>query len=170
MAGRPKPTQLRALTGRHDGVDSGGRALPDVPNVPRLVYADPPSWLIDSDESEYAFALWQDAVTTLADLDMLKTTDLPSLAVYIHQLAIYAAAAADVSARGLNVYKTVTTTDGSVTKTPIPNPSLATAQKAAAIIRGYAGEFGFTPRAESVLGKGSGGKKEAEDDPFAWNG
>lgn len=168
MAGRPQPTQLRALKGRHTGVDSGGRALPDVPDVPRLVHADPPFWLI---EDEYALSLWNDAVSTLASVDMLKTADLPSLAVYVHQLSIYHSAAEDIASRGLNVFKTVTTTDGSITKTPIPNPSLSTAQKAAAIIRGFAGEFGFTPRAEAVLGKGSGGKnQEAEEDPFAWEG
>lgn len=168
LAGRSQPTQIRALNGRHDGVDSGGRSLPDVPDIPRLVYADPPAWLMD--EGEYALALWQDAVSTLASLDMLATVHLPSLAIYVHQLSVYAAAAADIAQRGLTVFKVQTTADGSVTKTPIPNPSLATANKAAAIIRGYAGEFGFTPRAESVLGgKGSGGKNE-EDDPFAWNG
>lgn len=170
MTGRPQPTQMRAIKGRHDGVDSGGRPLPDIPDIPRLVYADPPAWLAD-DGDDYALALWQDAVATLAGLDMLATVHLPTLAIYVHQLALYKAAAEDIAARGLTVFKVQTTADGATTKTPIPNPSLATAQKAAALIRTYAGEFGFTPRAESVLGGASGGKtSEPEDDPFAWDG
>lgn len=168
MAGRAQPTQLRALRGRHDGVDSGGRQLPDIPDIPRLVYADPPAWL--ADEGDYPLALWNDAVATLADADMLSIVSLPSLAIYVHQLAIYQMAAGDIATKGLTVFKVQTAADGAVTKTPIPNPSLATANKAAAIVRGYAGEFGFTPRAEGVLGKGTSGKNEEAEDPFAWRG
>lgn len=166
MAGRSQPTQLRALRGRAEGRDSGGRPLPEVPEIGRIVSADPPEWL----GGDYAVALWYDAIGTLANLDMLKTADLPSLAVYCHQLSIYKLAAEDIAARGLTVYKVTTTADGDQTKTPISNPSLATASKAAALVRGYAGEFGFTPRAENVLGGRSGGKNEEAEDPFAWNG
>lgn len=166
MTGRPQPTQLRAIKGRADGRDSGGRLLPDVLDIGRIVSAEPPEWLT----TDYAEALWNDAVATLANLDMLKTADLPSLAVYCHQLALYKLAAEDIAHRGLTVFKTTTTAEGDITKTPMANPSLATASKSAALIRGFAGEFGFTPRAESVLGKGSGGKNEEAEDPFAWNG
>lgn len=162
MPGRPQLTQAKALKGRHEGVDSGGRPLPEIPAFGRIVRAEPPDWLDD-----YAVKVWHDGIETLASIDALKTADLQSLAVYCDQVATYRQASLDIKERGIWTWKTTIEPDGSTSKERVANPAVMMARQAAGVIRSFAGEFGFTPRAEIGMSKPSNPGGEDEDDPFA---
>lgn len=74
MARPPKPLEQKRMTGRHPGVDSGGRKLPEVASVVALPMADgipdPPGDLLLDGQRLWSRA-WGAAITWLSpDSDM----------------------------------------------------------------------------------------------------
>lgn len=148
-----KPTKLKILTGRGDGKDSAGRALPEEPAFEREA-PEPPPWLTDE-----ALEEWERVAPSLEALDLLKPEDRAAFAAYCETWARYVGAVAEYRRDGLTV---INPDSGRVGK----HPAVSIAENAGAQLVRFANEFGLTPAAERKISKAPDGG-EGSDDPYS---
>jgi P27 family predicted phage terminase small subunit len=153
VAGRPKPTQLKILTG-----NPGKRPLNRNEPKPARNLPDPPDEL-----NEDARIEWDRISRELYLLGLLTSIDRSGLAAYcqaygrwmIAERAVNEAASRDPRFHGLLVL----TTNGNI----IQNPMVGAANRAMADMMRYAVEFGLTPSSRSrVRVEGVKDEDEAE--------
>ena len=136
-AGRkPRPPQLKVLTGRSPGRDTGGRKIPDPPRFVR-VPPEPPTWL-----SREAKAEWRRVVPELGRLKMLKQSSRSSLVAYCETWATFVQATREVHRDGLTI---------EAKQGMLAHPAVAIARTAQKELRAWCAEFGLTPSAEGRL-------------------
>lgn len=160
MSATAQPAALQLLKGRGNGTDSGGRKVKTPPAFRRIA-PNPPPWL-----SKEAAAEWRRVSPGLQRLDLLKEEDRATLAAYCETWSTYVLSTRVVTERGLTVYKTITSRDGSVTEQEIANPAVAIARNAGKELRAWANHYGLTPSAEMALGR-AGDDGAEESNPFA---
>ena len=145
---KARPPQLRMLTGRSPGRDSGGRVVKPGPAFRRLP-PEAPDWLPDEARAE-----WERVVPELARLQLLKPVDGAALVAYC-----------------LAWDRLVTATRSSRSEPPVVdgkrNPLVVTAEHASKELRAWCGEFGCTPSAEGRLNVPSGDDDGGDDNPFS---
>lgn len=150
----PRPVALKLLTGRRDGVDSGGRPVKAAPEFARAA-PEPPAWLPPE-----ALAEWQRVVPELDRLGILKGIDRAALTAYCMTWARLVEASDIVKREGM-VY-----TDDKTGRAQ-RHPALMTAEAASKELRSWANEFGLTPSSEQKLGSSKGSDDAAKGNPFA---
>lgn len=155
-AGRkPKPPQLRLLTGRGPGTDSGGRKVKQPPGFVRTA-PKPPSWL-----SGEAAAEWRRIVPELERLKLLKGASRSSLSAYCETWAKFVVVTQAVQ-RHPTIPRVTTKRDGSVVEEQVANPLWGQfAQLNSALLR-WTPEFGMTPSSEGRVSV-SDGPASSED-------
>lgn len=146
------PAALKLLNGRHQGVDSGGRAVLAPPAFKRVPPA-PPTWL-----SREAKAEWRRVSPGLARLDLVKEEDRAAFATYCETWSEFVQACKTLAAHGS---LTIVVAQGE-----IPHPAVTIRRAASQQLRSWAREFGLTPAAENSLAT-KGGGDGAEENPFA---
>ena len=147
---KPRPVSLKLLEGRGNGTDSGGRKVASVPAFKRLP-PEAPEWLPAEARAE-----WDRVVPELARLELVKPVDRAALTAYCltwDRLVIAQRMATD---HGL----LATNSQGEVRA-----PWVAIVEAASKELRSWAGEFGFTPSAESKLSTQEA--NDGEEDIFA---
>lgn len=147
-----QPAQLKLLTGRGHGTDSGGRKVKTPPNFRRIA-PKPPTWL-----TREAAAEWRRIVPGLQRLDLLKEEDRGVLVGYCETWARFVEATKVIQTEGL----TMTGSKGTI----VARPEVAIAHNAGRELRAFAVQFGLSPSAEMALGKVAG-DGEQDDNPFA---
>ena len=155
------PAALKLIGGRSEGRDSGGRPVAPPPAFKRIP-PRPPTWL-----SREAGAEWRRVVPGLSRLDLLKEEDRATLSAYCETWATYVEAIRDVRKTGLTVENVTVYKDGTEARRVAKNPSVTIAETSAALLRGYAQEFGLTPSAESKLNPVRGSDDDDDENPFA---
>ena len=133
---KPRPVVLKLLEGRGHGTDSGGRKVAPVPAFRRLP-PEAPEWLPDEARAE-----WDRVVPELARLELVKPADRAALVAYCLTWDRLVTAQRMASENGL----LATNSQGEVRA-----PWVAIIEAASKELRSWAGEFGFTPSAESKL-------------------
>lgn len=135
MKGRkPQPTALKLARG-----NPGKRPLPA--SEPKFTSAagEPPAWLSDGGR-----AIWFRVVPELKSLGLLTRVDEESLATYCEASDVFARASKQLQVDGLTI---VDPQSGAMKK----HPAATVASAAAATIRQFAAEFGFSPSARVRL-------------------
>jgi P27 family predicted phage terminase small subunit len=145
---------LKLLNGRGNGLDSGGRAVPQVPKFVREA-PEPPSWLSDE-----ALAEWRRVVPGLERLDLVKPEDRSTLALYCETWATWVEALAVVRAEGVTVVNPKSGRQGK-------HPAQSVVEIAGAQLRTFAHEFGLSPSAENNVGKAPASDGGSEENPFS---
>ena len=133
---KPRPVVLKLLEGRGNGTDSGGRKVAPVPAFKRLPPVAP-DWL-----PAEAAAEWDRVVPELARLELVKPVDRAALTAYCLTWDRLVTAQRMATENGL----LATNSQGEVRA-----PWVAIIEAASKELRSWAGEFGFTPSAESKL-------------------
>ena len=149
---RPTPPALKLLEGRGPGVDSGGRKVVEPPPFVRLP-PDPPAFLAGEARAE-----WERVVPELSRLSLTKPLDAAALTAYCLAWQRLVDARAIVAREGLLAENS---------QGRVRHPALAVEEAASKELRAWCQEFGFTPSAETKVGKGGVGDASQEDDPFA---
>ena len=147
---KPRPVVLKLLEGRGNGTDSGGRKVAAVPAFRRLP-PEAPEWLPGEARAE-----WDRVVPELARLELVKPVDRAALVAYCLTWDRLVTAQRMATENGL----LATNSQGEVRA-----PWVAIIEAASKELRAWAGEFGFTPSAESKLSTGP--EATDLDDPFA---
>lgn len=150
MAKAAAPAQLKLLTGRAPGRDSGGREVNPGPAFVR-VPPEAPEWL-----TEEAAAEWDRVLPGLARLELLKPEDRAALAAYCEAWATFRQATELVQREGL----TIEAKQGTLT-----HPAVGIARAAGREVRAWAAHFGLTPSSEQALSRGA--DDGGDDNPFA---
>src|SRR5882724_10861269 len=152
---KPLPASLRQATGRHDGVDSGGRAIA---SGPALGYEAPmkPDHIV---AGSYADQMWDKITKQLAGLDVLRSVDETSLAALCETYERWREAVDMRHERGI--------TDTNRFGQTVRAPWTVVESDAAKQLQSYLQEFGLTPSSAANLGDGSGAAED--DDVFAFN-
>jgi P27 family predicted phage terminase small subunit len=128
--------------------DVAGRPVTPPPPFRRLA-PEPPVWL-----GEYAREVWDLSVEGIVRLGMTKPEDFAALASYCEAVEQFRDATLAIRAEGLTVREYLMDKDGEpVLRSIRANPAVAVQNAAAGRIKVFAREFGFTPSAESNLGK-----------------
>ena len=141
--GRKKtPDEIRALTGARDMTGSKG-ASPEFQKG-----CEPPSWM-----TGYALEEWAVVAPQLERLGMLDAVGAACLAGYCEAVATLRLSSEDVEKFG----PTMITATGGLKK----NPAVTAQLEAIRVVRGFAGEFGFTPASKAKLVAPGG-----EEDPL----
>lgn len=133
---KPRPAALKLIEGRGNGTDSGGRAVKPPPLFKRLP-PEAPAWLPDE-----AAAEWERVVPELARLEITKPVDRAALTAYCLTWDRLVNAQRILSDTGLL---------GENSQGLVRAPAVAIVEAASKELRAWAGEFGFTPSAESKL-------------------
>lgn len=133
---QPAPTPLRVLRGDRPSRVNPNEPQPDVPLDPLAA----PAWM-----NEQAKEIWDSLAPQMHRKGVLSEWDVPAFAVFCealvhHRLACEVVDASAVLIRGRRQ-------DGALVK----NPALQVIRDSAAIIRGFAQEFGMTPAARSGI-------------------
>ncbi|MFW3473647.1 phage terminase small subunit P27 family [Streptomyces microflavus] len=144
------PAQLKLLTGRSPGRDSGGREVNPGPAFVR-VPPEAPEWLTDEARAE-----WDRVLPGLSRLDLLKPEDRAALASYCEAWATFRQATEIVQREGL----TIEAKQGTLT-----HPAVGIARAAGREVRAWAAHFGLTPSSEQALARGA--DDGGDDNPFA---
>ncbi|MEU5036568.1 phage terminase small subunit P27 family [Streptomyces rubiginosohelvolus] len=144
------PAQLKLLTGRSPGRDSGGREVNPGPAFVR-VPPEAPEWLTDEARAE-----WDRVLPGLARLELLKPEDRAALAAYCEAWATFRQATEVVKREGL----TIEARQGKLT-----HPAVGIARAAGREVRAWAAHFGLTPSSEQALSRGADDGDE-ENNPF----
>jgi P27 family predicted phage terminase small subunit len=186
------PPNLRLLTGRAAGRDSGGRVVEPPPPFDDTA-PEPPPWL-----GEYAAEVWAISVGQIVKLNLTKPEDFAALAAYCESVEQFRDATLDIRRRGL-IHETVkdgvrfvayddlewdpeeVATEFEGRKVgyfrPAPvierkaNPSVAVQNAAAMRIKALGTLFGFNPSAMGGLANlGKGGGVDGDVNPFSATG
>lgn len=147
---KAQPAALRLIGGRSPGHDVAGRKVAAVPAFRRLP-PEAPEWLPVEARAE-----WDRVVPELARLELVKPVDRAALTAYCLTWDRLVTAQRMATDDGL----LATNSQGLVRA-----PWVAVIEAASKELRAWAGEFGFTPSAESNLGVKESG--DDESDPFA---
>lgn len=151
-AGRkPQPAALKLLKGQGDGKDSGGRPVPAPPKFKRQAPEKPDGM------SDEAAAVWDEIVTALEDVDVLKELDGPALLMACETYARW------VTARDMRLSRGILS---QTSQGPGVAPWVRVEESAAKDFRAWCAEFGLTPSAEMKLAKDVGDGAE-DSNPFA---
>lgn len=153
-AGRkPAPAALQLVKGTGDGKDSGGRPIKTPPKFKRIAPSKPDSM------SEQASLIWDEIVSALEALNILKEIDGAALEMACETYARWYEARQERISRGI----TAATTQGVGVA-----PWVRVEESAGKEFRAWCAEFGLTPSAEMKIAKdvSSGGDGEG-DNPFA---
>ncbi len=155
MPANPLPANVKQLRGRHDGVDSGGRPIPEVPAFKRVAPEKP------SDLDPVAESMWDDVVKDLMKLDLLKELDGKALRGMCEAYSRWAIA---VEKRKHNGIVFLNEDTGMWHKAPW----VTVEEVAAKELMGWYSKFGMTPSDEMKLAKevGEGGGKANGTDAF----
>lgn len=154
-----QPAALRLLKGRHEGVDSGGRAVAAAPAFRRIA-PNPPTWL-----SREAAAEWRRVVPGLQRLDLLKEEDRAVLTAYVETWSLFVQATRTINKDGITSEVVTVRADGSETSRTVTHPCVAIARNAGRELRGFAAQFGLSPASEQALARSP--DDGDEDNPFA---
>ena len=167
------PASLRLIAGRGNGTDSGGRKVTKPPAFKRLP-PEAPDWLPDE-----AAAEWARIVPELARLELLKPVDRASLTAYCLTWQRLVDAQKLVAENRILSVQPIRDDSGDVidavtidgygllgknSQGIVRAPWVAIIEAASKELRAWAGEFGFTPSAESKLSTQA--PDATEDDPF----
>lgn len=132
MRGRkPKPTWLKVVGG-----NPGRRPLNDAEPIPQGDLVDAPTWMTESQQTGWRYAIEH------APLGLLKRLDRSVLAVWVVAQDLHQDAAEKVARYGAVI-------KAPVTGVPIQSPYVAVLNKQAAIMMKAASEMGFTPSSRS---------------------
>jgi P27 family predicted phage terminase small subunit len=133
----PKPTQLRLLHG-----DRPNRINHDEPPAPSGLPECP------DDATDEVRQIWDYAIKNLIVMGVATPADRDALRVYCEAVVTHRKACALLA-------KSPVLVPGAIKGTVLANPAVRVQRDAAAVIRAYAGEFGFTPSARSEISKGA---------------
>lgn len=151
-AGRTgKPAALKLVEGRGNGRDSGGRPVKQAPAFRRLPPAKP------DDMSPFASELWDELISELSRLQLVKEIDGAALRIGCEAYARWREAVSMRHERGI----LAETSQGMGVA-----PWVRVEESASKEFRAWCAEFGLTPAAEAKLATG-GGNAEEDDSPFA---
>ena len=131
MAGKPKPTAIKRLTG-----NPGKRPLPQDEPQPDRTPPKCPAWLQPEARRE-----WRRIVPELERLGLLTLIDRVALAAYCAAYAHWREAEEIMQTEGLT-YETVNKAGET---TIVSRPEVGIAQKYMGLIRSFCSEFGLTP-------------------------
>lgn len=151
------PPSMRQATGRHDGVDSGGRAIE---TGPEGLAFDAPVKPDHIREGGYAAEMWDKITKQLDGLDVLRSIDETSLAALCETYERWREAVDMRHDRGI--------TDTNRFGQEVRAPWTVVESDAAKQLQSYLQEFGLTPSSAANLAGGSA----TEDDTnnvFAFN-
>lgn len=164
MAGRPpKPTHLRLVGG-----NAGRRPLPKNEPKPPVAMPEPPQHL-----SDVAVAEWKRVAQVLFDVGMLTEIDAGMLGAYCQSYSDWLAAEEMLRKFGHVVkspIRTITTRtrNSEITETaggyPMPSPYLPIRNRALALMRQFAGEFGMSPAARTRVSVDPNGTNRRQPD------
>lgn len=138
----PKPTNLRLLHG-----DRPSRTNHDEPPAPSELPECP------DDASEDVRAIWDYTIKNLIVMGIATSADRDALRCYCEAVIVHRRASAILAGEKLIVTGSM---GGEIT-----NPAFRAQRDAAATIRAFAGEFGFTPSARSEIRKGGASHGQA---------
>ena len=140
MSGKRKPTKLKLLDG-----NPGHKKLPENEPQPSSPLPAPPEHL-----DEYGKEEWYRIALGLYNLGLLYDVDRGPFAAYCRSYSLWRRAEeslAEKSTANKDLGMVQTTTGGNI----IQHTLLGIANKAAADMVKYAGEFGLTPRARAQI-------------------
>lgn len=132
----PKPTQLRLLHG-----DRPARTNFDEPTPPAGLPQCP------ADASDDVQQVWDYTIGNLIVMGVATPADRDTLRAYCEAVVTHRKACALLARSPVIV-------PGTVKGAFVQNPAVRVQRDAAAMIRAYAGEFGFTPSARSEIHRG----------------
>lgn len=151
------PPHLRAVNGRREGYDSGGRPIEDSPEFERK----PPPMPEDLDE--YGQDMWQKVSACLAGVDLLRDIDEFALRVLCETYSRWRAAVAIRHDQGI--------LDEGIQNKMVKAGWVIVEERAADQLRYLLREFGLTLSSEGAIGVAGGKKKPDEEwNPFAESG
>jgi P27 family predicted phage terminase small subunit len=140
------PTRLKVLRGNPSKRSLGSEPEPEVPiHVP-----DAPEYLDEGAQRE-----WHRIAPQLHAIGLLTVADLDALACYVTALSRWITAEQTLQAQALLDPATHGLTVRGSTGSPVQNPIVKVAERAARDVIRYAGEFGLTPAARARLAAGS---------------
>lgn len=158
MSGPTKlPPHLKAISGRREGFDSGGRPIETTPEFERK----PPPMPDDLDD--FGQDMWAKVTACLAGVDLLREIDEFALRVLCETYSRWRMAVEIRKDRGL--------LDKGIQNKDVKAGWVIVEEKAADQVRFLLREFGLTLSSEGAIGI-AGGKKPAEQEwnPFADSG
>lgn len=148
------PPHLRAVNGRHEGVDSGGRPIEPTPEFARKAPPRP------DDLDEYGADMWSKVCTCLAGVDLLREIDEFGLRLLCETYSRWRMAVQIRKDRGL--------LDKGIQDKDVKAGWVIVEEKAADQVRFLLREFGLTLSSEGSIGLANGKKPAAEEwNPFA---
>jgi P27 family predicted phage terminase small subunit len=140
------PTKLKLLRGNPGQRRIGVEPEPEVPaSVP-----DAPAYLDEAAKRE-----WGRIAPQLHAIGLLTVADLDALACYVMALSRWIAAEEMLQEQALLNPATRGLTVPGSTGSPVTNPIVKVAERAARDVIRYAGEFGLTPAARARLAAGA---------------
>jgi P27 family predicted phage terminase small subunit len=139
----PKPTKLRLLHG-----DRPARTNHDEPQPPDGLPECP------DDVSDEVREVWDYTLGNLIVMGIATPADRDALRCYCEAVVTHRKACAILK-------RTAILVPGAVKGTVIQNPAVRIQRDTAAVIRAFAGEFGFTPSARSEIHKGGASRGPA---------
>jgi P27 family predicted phage terminase small subunit len=132
----PKPTALRLLHGDRPARTNFDEPKPD---------GGPP--VCPDDVSDGVRAVWEYTLSQLIVMGIATPADRDALLCYCEAVVTHRRASAVLSKSQILV-------PGAIKGTVVRNPAIQIQRDAAAVIRAFAHEFGFTPSARSEIRKG----------------
>ncbi len=152
----PLPANVKQLRGRHDGVDSGGRPIPEVPAFDRGQIPEKPD-----DLGPEGSKLWDLCIRDLVKLNLTKELDGEALHEMCLCVSRYHLAVKRYAEFGM-------VEDNPKTGMPHKSPWVTIAQDAAKEYLSWCSRFGLTPSDEIRLAKeaGEGSGKNSVSDAF----
>ena len=134
---------LRAINGRGEGRDSGGRPIEPPPPHEREA-PEAPEWLSDEARAE-----WSRVVDGLDGMRVLKRIDRSTLTMYCETWSTFVGLQRDVSANGHIHTVTTRGSDGSRTTTRRERAESKLLRDTRAELFRYAREYGLSPASEA---------------------
>lgn len=144
------PASMRAATGRHDGVDSGGRVIATGPDV-GFETPTRPSWL-----SPYAVEMWDRVTEQLEGHDVVRRVDEVALTALCETYSRWREAVDMRRHEGILSLNS----QGAKIRAPWTVIESDSAKQLQSLLR----EFGLTPSSMGDIGAGA--SHEDDDDPF----
>lgn len=133
---RPKPTKLRLLHGDRPARTNQDEPMPD-PDCPQCPEEATPE----------VKAIWDYTIEQLIVMGVATMADRDALLCYCEAVVTHRRASAILA-------KSQVLVPGKEAGTVVRNPAVQIQRDAAALIRAFAGEFGFTPSARSEISRG----------------